>query len=112
MSTEHRRRAPRRRFDGQVGVLFKGKLTTARGLQLGEGGALIAAHTNLQELKVDQEVVLTLYLPSIGGMVATAKCVYWKDDLQIGFQFNSLDMEYKKKVREFVSRRKQISEVA
>lgn len=106
MTTEFRRKAPRRVFDGSVGALFHGHMTFSVCSQLGEGGALIAADGELRKVKQGDDMVITLYLPSIGGIVATAECVYRADNGKIGLQFYGLDMKYKKRIREFVSRRK------
>ncbi len=111
MSTSQRRKAPRRHYNGQAGVLFKGHMTITECSQLGEGGALVISDDLLASVDQGDKVVLTLYLPNIGGLVATAQCVYRSNQTQIGLQFCSLEMKYKKKIREFVSRRKQ-TEVA
>ena len=106
METEFRRKAPRRDFDGQVGVLYQGTMSITTCSQLGEGGALIHSGEEIDIIKQDDELVLTLYLPSIGGIVATAKCVYRADNGKIGLQFNQVEMKFKIRIREFVSRRK------
>jgi hypothetical protein len=106
MDKEFRRKAPRRQFNGQVGVLFKGHMTITTCSQLGEGGALIRSFELLDDVKENDSFVITLFLPNIGGVVANAICVYRSGDAKIGLQFNSLEMKYKVRVREFVSRRK------
>ena len=110
--TEFRRKAPRKSFDGVVGALFGGKLTVTRGSQLGEGGALIESNENLDHVQQGDKCVLSLFLPGIGGIVATAQCVYRSENDKIGLQFSDLDTVYKKKIREFVSRRKILTEVS
>lgn len=112
MEYQYRRKAPRRNFEGFAGILYQGQLTITRCTQLGEGGALIFGKGPLSRIEKDDEIVVTLFLPSIGGLVATATCVYVSDKKMIGLQFNALEMEYKKKVREFVSRRKSQDEEA
>lgn len=109
MEKEFRRKAPRRHYNGSIGVLFKGKLTTTQCTQLGEGGALIHSDATLSTMKEDDEMVITLFLPSIGGIVAYAQCVYRSGDHKIGLQFRELEMDYKVRVREFVSRRKVVN---
>ena len=111
MQNEFRRKAPRRDFDGKVGTLFNGKMTIAQCSQLGEGGALINNSASLNPIAKGDEIVLTIFLPNIGGVIATAECVYRASNGKIGFQFHSLDTIYKKKIREFVSRRKTIEAV-
>lgn len=86
--------------------MYKGHMTITRCSQLGEGGALVLSDDVLNPLVVGEEVVLTLYLPNIGGLVATAQCVYISNETKIGLQFCDLEMKHKKKIREFVSRRK------
>lgn len=108
MSTEFRRKAPRRLFDGQVGALYKGHMTITTCTQLGEGGALIANDELLESMQKGDEVIITLFLPNIGGLVANAHCVYRADNDKLGLQFTHLEMKYKKRIREFVSRRKAV----
>lgn len=106
MEKEFRRKAPRRNFHGQSGVLFKGHMTITTCAQLGEGGALIRSDQLLREVKECDEMVVTLFLPNIGGVVAYAQCVYLSGNNKIGLQFKELEMKYKVRIREFVSRRK------
>ena len=106
MAEEYRRKAPRRDYDGQVGTLFHGKLTITQCAQLGEGGALIHSKPELENIEKGDQIVLTLFLLNIGGLIAPAQCVYRAPDGKIGLQFLSLDTVYKKHIREFVSRRK------
>lgn len=106
METELRRKAPRRNFDGKVGALYQGSMTITQCSQLGEGGALIEANSHLEGVEKGERIVLTIFLPNIGGVIATAECVYRSEGQKIGLQFFGLETSYKKKVREFVSRRK------
>lgn len=108
MNGELRRKAPRRHFDGQAGVLFQGHMIISTCSQLGEGGALISSDRHLDSVVKGDQMVVTLFLPNIGGLVATAQCVYRSDSNKIGLQFSELDMKYKVRIREFVSRRKSI----
>ncbi len=111
MEKEYRRKAPRRNYDGKVGALYKGEMTITQCVQLGEGGALIHSDSILSGIVKSEKIVLTLFLPNIGGAIATAECVYVADDEKIGLQFTRLDTKYKKKIREFVSRRKTLEAV-
>ncbi len=106
MEKELRRKAPRRHFDGQVGILYNGHMTITVCAQLGEGGALIKTDHLLKEMKEGDEMVVTMFLPNIGGLVTCAKCVYLTDTGFIGLQFSELEMKFKVRIREFVSRRK------
>lgn len=110
MQEEFRRRAPRRKFDGQVGVMYKGHMTITRCSELGEGGTLIYIDELLKDAQVGDCMVITLFLPHIGGIVARSKCVYLTPGVKMGFQFESLAMNYKIRVREFVSRQKSLRE--
>ncbi len=111
METEFRRKAPRRSFDGKAGVLYKGQMTVTLCSQLGEGGALIHADSNLANVQKGDHLVITIVLVNIGPVIAKARCVYVADDSKIGLQFIDLKTGYKKLIREFVSRRK-VKEVA
>lgn len=111
MTSDFRRKAPRKNFEGQVGALYQGYMTITRGSQLGEGGALIESDDLLEGMEKGDQCVVTLFLPNIGGVVATASCVYRAESGKIGLQFLDLGMAYKKKIREFVSRRKSVSEM-
>lgn len=108
MKEEFRRKAPRRSFKGQAGVLYKGRMTITSCTQLGEGGALITSDHLLKSIQKGDSIVVTLFLPNIGGLVASAKCVYRSEDDSIGVQFGHLETNYKIKVREFVARRKTV----
>ena len=103
MTTEFRRKAPRRPYDGDVGVLFNGQMHLLPCYQVGEGGALIKA---VPEVQKGDFIVITIFFPKIGGVVATAECVYISDDEKIGLSFQDLTMDFKIKIREYVSRRK------
>ena len=108
MQTEFRRKAPRRPYDGSVGVLFRGTMHFIPCLQVGEGGALLSRTPELSEIQQGDTLVLTIFFPKIGGVVATAECVYVSDEENIGLSFQQLSMDFKKKIREFVSRRKSV----
>jgi hypothetical protein len=112
MSTRYRRKAPRRDFDGQVGALFQGTMVVTQCIQLGEGGALIQSHPQLDAMREGDHLVLSIFLVSIGPVIATARCVYCTEKGQLGLQFVELDTNCKKHIREFVSRRKTIAEIA
>jgi hypothetical protein len=108
MEKEFRRRAPRRKFNGKAGTLYQGQMSLCLCAQLGEGGALIHTNKTNDALEEGEFLVLTLFLPNIGGIVATAECVYRTNNGKAGLQFTKLSTSYKKKIREFVSRRKAI----
>ena len=111
MPQEFRRRAPRRKFDGQVGVLYNGHMTITRCSELGEGGVLIHIDDLIKDAQVGDCMVITLFLPHIGGVVVRSKCVYLTPGVKMGFQFEDLAMKYKVRIREFVSRQKSLHEM-
>lgn len=108
MQAEFRRKAPRRPYDGSVGVLYKGNMFFIPCLQVGEGGALLSKSSGIENIQQGETLVLTIFFPKIGGVVATAECVYISEDQNIGISFVQLSMDFKKKIREYVSRRKSL----
>ena len=111
MNQELRRKSPRRTFHGQVGVMYDGHMTISRCSQLGEGGLLVRLDESLEGTEVGDQMVVTLYLPNIGGVVAKSKCVYLTEDVKIGIQFEEIEMRFKVRIREFVSRQKSSPEI-
>ena len=105
MGKTQRRKAPRRDYHGHLGLLHLGTFTEGRCEQIGEGGALIAPHVNNQNFTEGETLVVTLFFPDIGGIVSTAKCLYKKDSGAIGLSFINLPARFKKRVRDYVSRR-------
>ena len=101
---QYRRKTIRKNFTTPVGALFHGKMILTSSFQIGDGGALIQSTAHLKEIQKDQKLVITFFLPDIGGLVATARCVYVLDEGKIGLQFLELDSRYKQRVRELVSR--------
>ena len=108
MQKEFRRKAPRRTYDSPVGILYRGKMSFTPCLQIGEGGALIAQLPGPNPIQEGESIVITIFFPVIGGVVSTAECVYFSEDNTVGLSFVDLGMDFKKKIREFVSRRKTI----
>ena len=106
MDTSFRRKAPRRDYEGLVGVLHKGKMTTNRCVQVGEGGALVKGSPEVEEIQNGDGIVVTIFFPNIGGIVAKADCLYRNEEGSIGIAFQDISMEFKKRIREYVSRQK------
>lgn len=87
--------------------MYAGHMTITRCTQLGEGGTLVRIDEVLESVQTGDSMVVTLFLPNIGGIVASATCVYITEEkTKIGLQFENLDMKYKVRIREFVSRQK------
>ena len=105
--SEFRRKSPRRSFSGTVGILHKGHLLVNSCLQVGEGGALIQGQKQIERIEIGDPMVLTLFFPQIGGVVTQASCLYRSEQGHIGVSFSGLDVGFKKKIREYVSRRKE-----
>lgn len=101
-----RRRAPRKDFGGLANVLIGGQITTCPCLQIGEGGALLDIPSNTMA-EVGKTVVVHFFLPNVGGIVASALCVYLTPEGKMGLQFADLELRFKIRIRDFVSRRKQ-----
>lgn len=104
--SEFRRKSPRRSFSGTVGILHQGQLLINNCLQVGEGGALIQGQKQIEKISVEDPIVMTLFFPQIGGVVTQASCLYRSEEGHIGVSFHGLDVGFKKKIREYVSRRK------
>lgn len=108
MEKEFRRKAPRRPYDSHVGVLYHGKMSFVPCRQVGEGGALISQLSGPITIQEGDSIVITIFFPLIGGIVTTAECVYISEDGDLGLSFKDLSMDFKIKLREYVSRRKLI----
>ena len=105
--SEFRRKSPRKSFAGTVGILHRGHLIINSCLQIGEGGALVQGHKNIDVIEVGDPIVFTLFFPQVGGVVTQASCLYRSEQGHIGISFQDLGMDFKKRIREYVSRRKQ-----
>ena len=106
---EYRRKAPRRPYNGYVGVLHKGKLRTSSCLQVGEGGALVKGSPEIDKISVGDNILMTFFFTRIGGVIANSEVLYRSKEGHIGVGFRNIQMDYKKVIREYVSRRKQES---
>jgi hypothetical protein len=109
MSTVAQRRVPRRIFEAPVGVLASGNYFVSRSLQVGEGGMHLISEFVLE---MNQLVVLSFQVPS-GSLISVRAIVrYVKKDvagLHIGLQFENLDFQYKRELRNFVAAATQAS---
>ncbi|MCB0378249.1 MAG: PilZ domain-containing protein [Bdellovibrionales bacterium] len=103
---EFRRKAPRRPYGGYAGILHKGAVFICHCAQVGEGGALIKADENNAQFEVGAPIVITIFFHRIGGIVTSAECLYKTPEGHIGIGFGDIKMDFKKVIREYVSRRK------
>lgn len=106
MSEGFRRKAPRRDYSGLLGVLHSGIMSIVNCKQVGEGGALLEQNDSTEGLNDGDNIVITLFFPKIGGIVAQARCLYKTDQGHIGIAFQTLSTDFKKRIREYVSRQK------
>ena len=107
MAKEFRRKAPRRDYHGSIGLLHKWSFIQSPCLQVGEGGALVAYDALNESVQIGDQFVFTIFLPNIGGVTSLAQCLYKNEAGDFGVSFFEIDMKFKKRVREYVSRRKQ-----
>jgi hypothetical protein len=102
-----KRKFPRRKFNGYVGILYRGVYIRSQCVVLGEGGLAFLVAEDLPNLAL---VVVTFKIPgdvfiSIRGEVknsitqSDAKLVFY------GIQFFSLPIDERRKIRSYVSSR-------
>lgn len=104
---DNRRRAPRRLIHQQVGLLVAGEYTAAAvALELGEGGMMLQSPRPLEK---GQNVVVTFRIRGVLQGVVRASVVYvlpaetLGDKEKYGLQFENLDFDVKRKIRNFVA---------
>lgn len=104
---EVRRRVPRRVIRQRIGLLAGGKYSAdAFALELGEGGMLISTSLKLQK---GQKVVITVRIRGVLQGVMLALVVYPlsaqknESDSRYGVQFENIDFDVKRKIRNFVA---------
>lgn len=103
-----RRQFPRRAFERQVGLLFKGQYSILTGGAIGEGGLSVII-TDFQ-IPIGDQVILTFQIPN-GRMVAIRaelrNCFPTKIGIGKvhGFKFDNLSFIERRKIRTFVSAR-------
>ncbi len=104
---DNRRRAPRRALNQRIGLLVAGEYTAAAvALELGEGGMLLQSPLPLEK---GQHVVVTFRIRGVLQGVVRASVVYVRppetlaDKEKYGLQFENLDFDVKRKIRNFVA---------
>jgi hypothetical protein len=100
-----RRRVPRRAIKNRAGLLHRGHYCVGSALEIGEGGILVTSAAQMVE---GDRVVVTLRIPEVLQGVMTASVAYvLRDpagvDNKYGLQFESVDFEIKRKIRNFVA---------
>ena len=101
-----RRRVPRRPIDLRVGLLVKGEYFLSLAYEIGEGGMLISSPRDLIE---GQKVVVTFNRPDIVSASVLSHVVYLQSKQETGtrrrygLQFEQIDFEVKRKIRNFVA---------
>lgn len=105
-SLEVKRRAPRRPIERKVGLLVAGRYMLGKALEIGEGGVLIEAPELLRQ---GQRVVVTFRIPGVlqGAMLShvmyTVEPQFNGDQVRYGLQFDKVEFDVKRKLRNFVA---------
>ena len=86
-----------------MGILGQGEFYVANCRQIGEGGAMVFAGSNMSSIQEGDTIAVTFFLPTTGGIVCRAVCLYKNDSGALGLSFKELPPSYKKKVRDFVA---------
>lgn len=71
--------------------------------QIGEGGAMVFAGSDLSHIKEGDTLATTFFLPNIGGIACRALCLYRHENGLLGVEFDDLDAQQKKRLRNFVA---------
>lgn len=101
-----RRKVPRRAIENRIGVLVAGKYFLSWAYDIGEGGMSIASET---PLNIQQKIVITFRIPGVLHSVMIATVLYQlpqkspNQALRYGVQFENVDFEVKRKIRNFVA---------
>lgn len=111
--TVFKRRYPRREFISQVGVLVQGKYFLQHTFELGEKGMMFDLDLAIRQ---GQDLICTFYLPD-GYFVVTQAQVksVAKDEkvkyAKVGVEFTNINFEDRRKVRDFISQRKDKTQI-
>ena len=101
-----RRRVPRRGIEMRVGLLISGKYHLANAYEIGEGGMLVDSPVPINE---NQRIVISFRIPGVLYGVILSRIVYILkpkkvgDKIKYGVQFEQLDFDVKRKIRNFVA---------
>ena len=103
------RRTPRRAHERVVGILFKGKYTLMRSLQISEGGMLLELS---RAQRLSDVILVTLLIPkSLIHIMVSAEIIYQMDEAKdkdaqlanFGVRFIGLEASKKRLIRDYIS---------
>lgn len=104
MAERRNRRLPRRAVDLNVGILAEGEYFVSKAHEIGEGGLLLSCPKPLVE---GQLIVVSYILRGLFTEVTRAVVRNVRDmpdgNQRYGIQFDNLDFEIKRKIRNFVA---------
>jgi Tfp pilus assembly protein PilZ len=100
-----KRRVPRRAIHARIGLLVHGNYTLSWAFEIGEGGMLIETENNL---KVGDRVVITFRIPDVMHGVMLGSVAYVLPN-KAGIQFEKVDFDVKRKIRNYVASSNAIS---
>ncbi len=109
-----KRKFPRRKFNGYIGVLYRGKYKLTNSAVLGEGGLAFYLES---KINIGSLIVVTFKIPghnlvSIRGEVRNSKHETKISNLYFhGIQFFKIPIEDRRKIRSYVSARLQTEEL-
>jgi hypothetical protein len=104
--TTGRRRVPRRGIEMRVGLLISGQYHLANAYEIGEGGMLVDSPVPIAE---NQRIVISFRIPGVLYGVILSRIVYVLkpkkagDKMKFGVQFEQVDFDIKRKIRNFVA---------
>ncbi len=106
-----RRRVPRRAFGASVGVLHGGVYRIEKSMEVGEGGMSLSA---TRQLKENDRLILTFQIPDGSLVCVRASVRYFIANEEVagtttGVQFENLDFNLKRELRNYVARATQES---
>lgn len=108
-----KRKFPRRKFNGHIGVLHRGSYDMCQCAVIGEGGLAFLSDRELPNLSL---IVITFKIPgdilvSVRGEVRNVRLHSETKLFFHGIQFFSLPIEERRKIRSYVSSRSQNEEL-
>ena len=100
-----RRRVPRRIYKKPIGLLYQGEYHVGVSHEIGEGGMLIEAHS---ELDLENLILITFHVPGILNTTCRAEVRYKSPNSDVhlyGVEFLNLDFDVKRLIRKYVAQR-------
>ena len=104
-----KRRFPRRRFRRPVGVLIDGNFYVCEGVEVSEGGIMVAS---TQEIPDGKRMILTFFVPGATECILRGESRYStppKSDGRrgVGIQFSNVKREQRRMIRDYISAKTQ-----